>query len=254
MNVVTAEKVDNHAGDLEEEVDEAEEVPEIAADAKQGGASAAAKKKKKKNKKKPQSAIQNGESAAPSSTEQQVDAATKQLGGASLKDVATATNGKAELNSDHKNCENEDSGEENEAENKADASEGAKKKKKKKKSKAKVNGEVTGGSASIPGGVSQILPTGPTSAKKDIRLVQTEPPTIPVSQLFPDGRYPFGELQTYMTLQDGQRVSRGRENDMQKRVLDETQFEIYNDLRHAAEVSQHVERKCIFVISFNLYT
>ena len=61
------------------------------------------------------------------------------------------------------------------------AAEGAKKKKKKKKSGDGGGGGAGDGSAANNGGAPQ----------------QTEPPSVPVSEFFPDGQYPEGEWQDF---------------------------------------------------------
>ncbi|POM77414.1 Methionine aminopeptidase, type II, partial [Phytophthora palmivora] len=75
------------------------------------------------------------------------------------------------------------------AEHSGAATEGSKSKKKKKKSKKKKN--KTAGSKLPPfRGVS-----GFTDSY--VGVGQTEPPTIPIEKLFPDGKFPVGEIQDH---------------------------------------------------------
>ncbi|KAL4162543.1 hypothetical protein PRNP1_003079 [Phytophthora ramorum] len=70
-----------------------------------------------------------------------------------------------------------------------------------------------------------------------VAVGQTDPPTIPVEKLFPDGHFPVGEIQdhpgnfnTFRTTSD------------EKRALDREQEDLYETLRHAAEVHRQVRK------------
>ena len=63
---------------------------------------------------------------------------------------------------------------------------------------------------------------------------QTTPPSVGLSQLFPDGIYPEGEFQQY---KDDQRW---RETDEEKRALERADAEMVNSVRKAAEVHRQV--------------
>jgi methionyl aminopeptidase len=63
---------------------------------------------------------------------------------------------------------------------------------------------------------------------------QTTPPSVGLSQLFPDGIYPEGEFQQY---KDDQRW---RETDEEKRALERADVEMVNSVRKAAEVHRQV--------------
>ncbi|KAI9095919.1 methionine aminopeptidase 2-like protein [Phlyctochytrium arcticum] len=93
-----------------------------------------------------------------------------------------------------------------------------KKKKKKKKPKKKTNAAANG--------------TGAVKA----RTVQTDPPTVPVSELFPDGNFPEGETSEYLN------DNAYRTTSEEKRYLERMQQDIYNDLRKAAEVHRTVRK------------
>jgi methionyl aminopeptidase len=67
-------------------------------------------------------------------------------------------------------------------------------------------------------------------------LKQTDPPSITVKRLFPEGVYPEGEWQLYAQNQ------RWRETDEEKRALDRSNFDMINEVRQAAEVHRQVRR------------
>lgn len=70
--------------------------------------------------------------------------------------------------------------------------------------------------------------------KSKAKKQQTAPPTIPVSQLFPDGKYPEGDWQSY---KDDQRW---RETSEEKRQMERLQWDQLNEVRQAAEVHRQV--------------
>ncbi|KAK9810488.1 hypothetical protein WJX72_011481 [[Myrmecia] bisecta] len=74
------------------------------------------------------------------------------------------------------------------------------------------------------------------SAKKKKPAEQSDPPSIPVAQLFPSGIFPEGEWQSY---KDDQRW---RETSEEKRHLDCLQHDMINEVRHAAEVHRQVRK------------
>jgi len=63
---------------------------------------------------------------------------------------------------------------------------------------------------------------------------QTNPPSIPVADLFPSGGFPVGEIQTY---QDN---NAWRTTSEEKRDLERIQLDLYEDVRKAAEVHRQV--------------
>ncbi|CAD7699004.1 unnamed protein product [Ostreobium quekettii] len=65
---------------------------------------------------------------------------------------------------------------------------------------------------------------------------QTDPPTIPVKDLFVDGKFPEGEWQSY----GADNVWREKSDEMQRRV--ELQEDMINDARQAAEVHRQVRQ------------
>ncbi|KAI8912694.1 methionine aminopeptidase 2 [Gorgonomyces haynaldii] len=63
---------------------------------------------------------------------------------------------------------------------------------------------------------------------------QTDPPTIPLSELFPNKEYPVGELQDY------QDSNLWRTTNEEKRALERSEQDLYNQVREAAEVHRQV--------------
>ena len=104
------------------------------------------------------------------------------------------------------------------------------KKKKKKKSKKKKSMAVAG---------SKLPPFRGVSGFTDsyVAVGQTEPPTIPIEKLFPDGHYPEGEIQDH----PGD-LNTFRTTSEEKRALDRAQEDLYETVRHAAEVHRHVRK------------
>lgn len=72
--------------------------------------------------------------------------------------------------------------------------------------------------------------------KKTKTKVQTDPPSIPLSQLFPNGAYPKGEEMEY------QNENRYRTTDEEKRYLDNLNADFLSDYRQAAETHRQVRQ------------
>lgn len=70
-------------------------------------------------------------------------------------------------------------------------------------------------------------------------LKQTSPPTIPVSQLFPSGDYPQGEIQPYQQATARTTAAEARYNERQRHWEDPTFLENY---RKAAEIHRQTRR------------
>uniref|UniRef100_UPI00358F408F methionine aminopeptidase 2 n=1 Tax=Myxine glutinosa TaxID=7769 RepID=UPI00358F408F len=104
---------------------------------------------------------------------------------------------------------------------------GIKKKKKRKKKKA---------ATAAPDGKAVSPPCQSPGVK-----VQTDPPRVPVCELFPHGIYPKGEECEYTPVQDGHMVS-WRANSEERRALDSASEEEWNDFRQAAEVHRQVRK------------
>ncbi|XP_054275389.1 methionine aminopeptidase 2-like [Macrosteles quadrilineatus] len=141
------------------------------------------------------------------------------------------------------------------------ASEASKKKKRKKKKKKAGAGEA---SADVPGDGGDTAETladdvsnlkvngnketenaedgGNAETKKKPRKrnrgkgnKQTDPPTVPIAQLFPEGNYPVGQEMDYRTAKD-------RFTSEEARTLDRLHNDIYNEARHAAEAHRQTRK------------
>ncbi|XP_066489476.1 methionine aminopeptidase 2 [Tiliqua scincoides] len=77
--------------------------------------------------------------------------------------------------------------------------------------------------------------------KKKGPKVQTDPPSIPICDLFPGGVFPKGEECEYPTTQDG-RTAAWRITSEEKKALDQASEEIWNDFREAAEAHRQVRK------------
>ncbi|KAG6491376.1 hypothetical protein ZIOFF_052716 [Zingiber officinale] len=77
--------------------------------------------------------------------------------------------------------------------------------------------------------------------KKKEPLQQTNPPSIPVDELFPSGEFPEGEIQQY---KDEELLSSNlwRTTSEEKRELERLEKPMYNSVRRAAEVHRQVRK------------
>jgi methionyl aminopeptidase len=105
------------------------------------------------------------------------------------------------------------------------APDGEKKKKKRKKNKKKSGANATSVADTVG------------------KYGQTNPPSIPIVDLFPDGVFPIGEIQQYPV---DDRTAKDRFTSEEKKAIDAAHNDIYNDLRLAAEAHretrQHIQR------------
>ncbi|RDX51888.1 peptidase M24A methionine aminopeptidase [Lentinus brumalis] len=76
--------------------------------------------------------------------------------------------------------------------------------------------------------------------KKKSKLEQTEPPTIGLTKLFPDGNFPEGELQEYKD--DNSYRTTSEEKRYDERMAMEDPEVTYNNIRRAAEVHRQVRK------------
>ncbi|XP_065067179.1 methionine aminopeptidase 2-like [Rhopilema esculentum] len=158
--------------------------------------STSTKKKKKKKKKKKANQSEDSESNTGLSEE--------------IKDTENKSPNK-ENSENPPNCNNSENPQD---ENKSAVNEGTAKKKKKKKKPASSNKEDAS--------------TGPKQ--------QTDPPRVPISELFSDGNYPEGEILNYKD------DNLWRVTDEEKKALDRSRIDIYNDIRQAAEAHRQVRK------------
>jgi methionyl aminopeptidase len=69
-----------------------------------------------------------------------------------------------------------------------------------------------------------------------IACPQTEPPTVPVSKMYPGGKFPTGEMQEYKD------DNLWRVTNEEKKHLENLEFDNYNEARKAAEVHRQVRQ------------
>ncbi|TSK13132.1 Methionine aminopeptidase 2 [Bagarius yarrelli] len=77
--------------------------------------------------------------------------------------------------------------------------------------------------------------------KKSGPKTQTDPPSVPICELYPNGVFPVGEECEYPPLQDG-RSAAWRMSSEEKLVLDEAREDMWNDYRQAAEAHRQVRQ------------
>ncbi|XP_023332799.1 methionine aminopeptidase 2 [Eurytemora carolleeae] len=81
--------------------------------------------------------------------------------------------------------------------------------------------------------------------KKKTGKIQTDPPTLPISSLFPSGNYPEGQIMEHPIAADDQKA-KDRFSSEEARAIDRLQLDMYNDVRQAAEAHrqtrQHIQR------------
>jgi methionyl aminopeptidase len=124
------------------------------------------------------------------------------------------------------------------------------KKKKKKKTAAENNEEeVERTVEDVKEELADNVPEADGEKKKKKRnrkkgggkVVQTDPPSIPIVELFPDQVFPIGEVQEYPTKQDD-RTAKDRSTSEEKRALDRMHNDIYNEVRLAAEAHRQTRQ------------
>ncbi|KAI2788864.1 Methionine aminopeptidase [Penicillium oxalicum] len=76
--------------------------------------------------------------------------------------------------------------------------------------------------------------------KSTTALKQSSPPRVPVSDLFPSGRYPAGELQEYTVVENTSRVTSEESRYKSRTHLEDDSF--LNDYRKAAEIHRQVRQ------------
>uniref|UniRef100_A0A0K8TSP2 Methionine aminopeptidase 2 n=1 Tax=Tabanus bromius TaxID=304241 RepID=A0A0K8TSP2_TABBR len=70
---------------------------------------------------------------------------------------------------------------------------------------------------------------------------QTDPPSIPIAELFPDGNFPEGEITMHPPVPDD-RTAKDRFTSEEKRALDQMHNDIYSEVRHAAEAHRQTRQ------------
>ncbi|XP_049866145.1 methionine aminopeptidase 2 isoform X1 [Pectinophora gossypiella] len=142
-----------------------------------------------------------------------------------------------------------------------DAKDPAKKKKKKKKKKKTAEGEnpageepeVTNATEKLQSLSVETAAEGDDKKKKKKKnkskggkgpaVQQTNPPTIPIAELFPDGNYPEGQIMDHGPAEGiDERTAKDRFSSEEKRALDRMQNDIYQEIRHAAEAHRQTRK------------
>lgn len=104
---------------------------------------------------------------------------------------------------------------------------GDKKKKKRRKNKKKA------------GAAASQLGIGTNPATAGSHCGQTSPPSIAIIDLFKSGKYPEGEIMRYPV---DDRTAKDRFTSEEKKAIDATQEEVYNEIRLAAEAHRHTRQ------------
>ncbi|KAH9285951.1 Methionine aminopeptidase 2 [Echinococcus granulosus] len=114
---------------------------------------------------------------------------------------------------------------------------------KKRRSKPKKDGGADKPNSAEKAEVPQLQSASEKKRKPKKRpsLKQTDPPTVPICQLYPNKDFPLGEIMEYTSLTDG-RTAANRMTSQELRLHDEARLEIYQDLRQAAEVHRTVRQ------------
>jgi len=106
-------------------------------------------------------------------------------------------------------------------------------KKKKKKNKDKTN-------ASEETNVNDVKTETKKESKKKA-TVQTDPPTVPISQLFPNGQFPVGQIMDH-PIGQSDTTAKNRFNGEEARALDRLHIDMYNEVRQAAEAHRQTRQ------------
>jgi len=213
MSATQETKVQN-----EESSDEIENKNELITN--ENGAPAAAKKKKKK--KKPTNAT-NGTSNEVTDTNQ-VKVVENKLESLDLNNKQAPAGEEQD--------EEDDDNEDDKAENPNGGTGAAKKKKKKKKKKAGEEG------AAQTTSTTTTTTNGPKPAKK-----QTNPPSIPICELYPDGNFPQGQIVPHGVPKDqDESLALNRMTNEEKKSLELAHIDFYKDLRQAAEAHRQTRK------------
>lgn len=154
-----------------------------------------------------------------------------------------------------KEIENDEEEEELEGTEEIEAKDPAKKKKKKKKKKKTagtdnaVDNETTEAEKTETpieenaGDEKKKKKKNKNKSGKNNNKVQTDPPTIPISELFPDGNFPEGQIMEHGPAEGiDERTAKDRFSSEEKRALDRMHNDIYQEIRHAAEAHRQTRK------------
>lgn len=87
-------------------------------------------------------------------------------------------------------------------------------------------------------------PNKSKAAGKGGKKTQTNPPSIPISELFTDGNFPEGEIMEYPIPKDmvDDQTAKDRFTSEEKRALDRMHLDIYQEVRQAAEAHRQTRQ------------
>lgn len=77
---------------------------------------------------------------------------------------------------------------------------------------------------------------------------QTNPPTIPIRELFPDGDFPVGQEMEYPSVSQDSRMASNRTTNAEKRALDMASVDVYKEIREAAEAHRQTRKYMMSII------
>ena len=106
----------------------------------------------------------------------------------------------------------------------------ANKKKKNKKKKATENGVNEDDGSTVDKKTSQSKST-----------VQSDPPRVAISNLFPDGQFPVGQIMDH-PIGESDTTAKNRFNSEEARALDRINLDMYNEVRQAAEAHRQTRQ------------
>ena len=117
---------------------------------------------------------------------------------------------------------------------------------KKKKADGAEENEANGEEASPTENGGEKPATKPKSGGKKKAGKQTDPPSVPIKDLFPNGNFPVGQEMEYPDVWKDGRTAKERFGGEERRALERAQLDIYNEARLAAEAHrqtrQHIQR------------
>ena len=92
------------------------------------------------------------------------------------------------------------------------------------------NGVENGAEKSGEGGSSKNKKKNKAKAKSSGPKTQTDPPSVPVSELFPGGNFPEGQIMEHPIANDDAKA-KDRFGSEEARALDRAQLDMYNEIR-----------------------
>jgi len=88
---------------------------------------------------------------------------------------------------------------------------------------------------------AETAPKKKNKKKKSGPKQQTDPPSLPVADLFPSGNFPVGQIMDHPIGQNDQ-TAKNRFNSEEARAVDRLQLDMYNEVRQAAEAHRQTRQ------------